>query len=389
MLEAGFGNFYALEAIGIHMINELRYQVRSREIVDLFNAMRSGRLTLSPYFQRNLVWRDAHKRDFIDTILKGFPFPQIFLARGPIDLDTMAASQCVVDGQQRLSTIRQFIEGGISVSGKNFVDLNSAEKEDFLKYEIAVIDFDLDVGDQRLKEIFHRLNRTYYSLSAIEKIASEYSASEFLLLARLLSGEISNSEDSIPDELIEDDVVIDQAQTINSFMRDPDIDEAHWDWLQKHADGPYADLITSSDVFTNFEFDRKVPLMFTLNVMGTYLSGYFNRNDKVRRFLEDKNSDFPERNEVLNALNDAALFIEEMEIPDDDIWWSKANFFTLICEVSRNEHIRDKGPAYVRNKLDGFAANVPAEYLLAAREAVGRKNQRELRARLIREAILA
>lgn len=84
------------------MINELRYQVRSREIVDLYHAMRAGRLTLTSYFQRNLVWRDTHKRDFIDTILKGYPFPQIFLARGPMNLETLEASQCVVDGQQRL-----------------------------------------------------------------------------------------------------------------------------------------------------------------------------------------------------------------------------------------------------------------------------------------------
>ncbi len=50
------------------MQNDLKYTVRSREIVDLVTAMRTSRLTLSPYFQRNLVWRDAHKRDFIETI---------------------------------------------------------------------------------------------------------------------------------------------------------------------------------------------------------------------------------------------------------------------------------------------------------------------------------
>ena len=53
------------------MQNELRYNVRSREIVDLVAAMKNTALTLNPYFQRNLVWRDAHRRDFIDTILKG------------------------------------------------------------------------------------------------------------------------------------------------------------------------------------------------------------------------------------------------------------------------------------------------------------------------------
>jgi beta-galactosidase/beta-glucuronidase len=46
--------------------------------------------------------------------------------------------------------------------------------------------------------------------------------------------------------------------------------------------------------FTPFEFDRKVPLMFTLNVMCTYLEGYYERNDRVRKMLDEKASEFPE-----------------------------------------------------------------------------------------------
>lgn len=368
------------------MINELRYQVRSREIVDLLNAMRGGRLTLSPYFQRNLVWRDAHKRDFIDTILKGYPFPQVFLARGPIDLDTMEASQCVVDGQQRLNTIREYIDGALEIGGFGFKDLDTRLKEEFLKYEVAVIDFDLDAGDERLKDVFHRLNRTYYSLSAIEKISSEYSASEFLLLARLLCGEIT-SEDEVPDELIEDDDV-GSGVGINRFSRDPGIDESSWKWLLERTDGPYAEAITNHGIFTSFEFDRKVPLMFTLNVMCTYLLGYFNRNDKVRRMLEDKNSDFPEREEVFDALNSAADFIKNIGIPDESMWWNKANFFTLICEAARSKDIQAMPPKVVAERLTAFSTAVPDDYSLAAREAVGRKGQRELRGKAIRDLIL-
>src|SRR3569623_5015 len=118
------------------MENSLKYQVRSREIVDLIGAMRNGRLILSPYFQRNLVWRDGHKRDFIDTILNGYPFPQVFLARGPINLETMEASTCVVDGQQRLTAIREFVGGDLDVNGNHFADLDVKKKEDFLKYEV-------------------------------------------------------------------------------------------------------------------------------------------------------------------------------------------------------------------------------------------------------------
>ncbi|CAA7619146.1 conserved hypothetical protein [Magnetospirillum sp. LM-5] len=371
------------------MENDLRFQVRSREIVDLYSAMRNARLILTPYFQRNLVWRDAHKRDFIDTILKGYPFPQIFLARGPIDLETMEAYQCVVDGQQRLNTIREFIEGKLDVDGKQFSDLTPKEKEGFLKYEIAVIDFDLDAGDPRLKEIFHRLNRTYYSLSAIEKIASEYSASEFLLVARVLCGEITKQAFMTDDELIDvDDSAEEGDPEANSFARDPGIDEGAWNWLLEKADGPFAMLIQNRAIFTRLEFDRKVPLMFTLNIMCTYLSGYYNRNDKVRKFLEDKNSEFHEKEEVINALNEAAGFIHLMDLPNDSMWWNKANFFSLVCELSRNTAIKALGAPVVGGKLLSFANAVPQNYSLAAREAVGRKSQRELRGSAIRTAIL-
>ena len=102
------------------MQNDLKYQVRSREIIDLVGAMRNSQLVLTPYFQRNLVWRDTHKRDFIETILKGFPFPQIFVARGSIDIETMVSSTCVVDGQQRLTAIRDYVADDFSVNGKSF-----------------------------------------------------------------------------------------------------------------------------------------------------------------------------------------------------------------------------------------------------------------------------
>jgi len=79
----------------------LRYNVRSRQLVDLVRELRSGRLILTPYFQRNLVWRVKHKHDFVETVLLGYPIPQIFLAKGGIDVEKMEAVSCVVDGQQR------------------------------------------------------------------------------------------------------------------------------------------------------------------------------------------------------------------------------------------------------------------------------------------------
>lgn len=370
------------------MQNDLRYRVGSREIVDLMSAMRNSGLTLSPYFQRNLVWRDAHKRDFIDTILNGFPFPQIFLARGPIDLETMTAAQAVVDGQQRLSAIREFVSGNLDVNGKRFSDLTNKEKEEFLKYEVAVIDFDLDVGDPRLKDVFHRLNRTYYALSAIEKLASEYSASEFMLVARILAGEILKTPPT-DDELGDVGTEENHGENLvaNAFSRDPGIDDETWAWMVERAEGPFSLLIRDKPIFTPFEFDRKVPLMFTLNLMCTYLTGYYERNDRVRKYLDERAGQFAEREEVISSLNDTAAYIQAMNLPNNSMWWNKANFFTVMSELSRVPALRNQSAEQAAEKLIAFSMDVPADYALAAREAVGRKPQRELRGEAVRQSL--
>lgn len=372
------------------MQNDLRYTVRSREIVDLAAAMKNTALTLSPYFQRNLVWRDAHRRDFIDTILKGYPFPQIFLARGPIDIEHMTASQAVVDGQQRLNAIRDFIDGKLDVNGKFFKDLDTKEKEDFLKYEVPVIDFDLDAGDPRLKDVFHRLNRTYYALSAIEKLASEYSASDFLLVARALAGEILKT---LPEVGELEDVGTEEEETDsipgNMFSRDPGIEESTWAWIVEQAEGEFATLIRNNPIFSTFEFDRKVPLMFTLNVMCSYLTGYYNRNDRVRKFLDERSDNFPEKKEVIAVLNETAQFVTDMDLGSDSVWWNKANFFTLIVELARVRDLRAQAPKEAATKLAAFGGNLPADFSLAAREAVNGKAQRELRSRMVRATLEA
>lgn len=374
------------------MENQLRYQVRSREIIDLVSAMRTDRLVLSAYFQRNLVWRDMHKREFIDTILKGYPFPQIFLARGPIDVETMEASTCVVDGQQRLNAIREYVADKFPVNGKLFSALSVREREEFLKYEVPVIDFDLDAGDERLKEVFKRLNRTFYSLSTIERMATEYSASQFLLVARVLCGDIAKKPSQLELE-VEGDAGDDADEHAdadgavssgNDFLRDPGVDDETWDWLLENSEGAYAEVISSDNVFSHYEAQRKVPLMFVLNVMCSIESGYYNRNARVKEYLERYNDDFPQADKVIKRLNAVGDFVSKMNLPNNSIWWNKANFFTLSVELERV--LEDlKAPAKLGKALTEFEQNLPKDFALAAREAVNNKNERALRARYFRE----
>lgn len=368
------------------MADELKYLVLPQEIGDLISRLRSKRLIISPYFQRNLVWRDTHKHDFIDTILAGYPFPQIFLARGPVDLQKMESYSCVVDGQQRLNAIREYVADEFPVNGRFFSQLTDAEKTAFIKYKVPVIDLDLDAGDPRLKDVFKRLNRTFYSLSIIERIATEYSSSDFLLTARILCGDISTPEEAQEEleassELIEDEGGV--GVDVNEFLRDPGITPKKWAWLQARAGGSFARLLSSKKVFSAYEFQRKTPLMFVLNVMCTKLGGYYSRNSKVKDYLETYSSIFDQADDVIYNLNSVADFIEKMNLPAGSIWFNKANFFSLASQLAALDDISLYDPVKTAAAMTDFAASPPKEFVEAGREAVNNRPERLTRAKAV------
>ncbi|MFT5423983.1 MAG: hypothetical protein ACI89L_001775 [Phycisphaerales bacterium] len=270
----------------------IAYHVRSRTLVDIYNDLKTEKLILSPYFQRKLVWRQSHKVDFIKTILLGYPFPEVFISRGTIDLEKMASVSGVVDGQQRLNSICEFVENELEVDGKTYSDLSIQERERFLKYEIAVIDLDLDDNDPRVVEIFKRLNRTFYALSAIEKMATEYASVEFMLVAKLLAGEFRGkaADEDAPDNI-----------AIERVTDDPTLTQEFVTWANSQDIDAFHRLILESNIFSAYEISRQVHLMFVLNLMATAMVKYYNRNDKAKTLLDELVTldDWPERDQVL------------------------------------------------------------------------------------------
>jgi hypothetical protein len=78
-----------------------------------------------------------------------------------------------------------------------------------------------------------------------------------------------------------------------------------------------------------------------------------------------------------------------MELPDGSMWWNKANFFTLVSELSRMPTLMKQSAQTTKLKLLKFADSVPTEYTLAAREAVGQKAEREFRGKVVRHLLSA
>lgn len=74
---------------------------------------------IKPELQRNYVWDRREASRFIDSLLLGLPVPSIFLAQ------TKDEKLLIIDGYQRIMTVRDYVRGVFSKDNKSFALLNS------------------------------------------------------------------------------------------------------------------------------------------------------------------------------------------------------------------------------------------------------------------------
>jgi len=127
---------------------------------------------VKPELQRNYVWDKAEASRFIDSLLLGLPVPSIFLAK------TSDEKLLIIDGYQRLMTVRDFVKGIFSKDGsifklsrsekihdrwkgKAFMELTPEEQRKIRNTTIHAIVFmqkhPID-GDTSLFQVFERIN---------------------------------------------------------------------------------------------------------------------------------------------------------------------------------------------------------------------------------------
>jgi len=78
---------------------------RDWTIETIFSQIKAGNIDLNPKFQRRNAWNDHKRSKLIESILIGYPVPEIVLAEDP----KQKKSFSVIDGKQRLLTIAGFM----------------------------------------------------------------------------------------------------------------------------------------------------------------------------------------------------------------------------------------------------------------------------------------
>jgi len=144
---------------------------RTHDVSFFLDLHDRGLLNLNPPYQRRSVWTRRDKEYFIDTVLKNYPSPAVFIHK---TTDNLGKSMFhVVDGKQRLETIIEFTKGKIRIprefgddrlNGKKWEDLSSDDKRQFWDYSISV-EFLPVVDDAVVNSVFERINRNSRKLT--------------------------------------------------------------------------------------------------------------------------------------------------------------------------------------------------------------------------------
>ncbi len=336
------------------MSNIINSNSSNETILNIYNQIKSKIINLAPDFQRKLVWNDLHKENFIETILKGYPFPEIYIADGEIDLNNPTKiEKWIVDGQQRLATITQYIDGEPDLRFKRiqkFKDLSGKEKESFYYYNVVIRNLGR-LSEQEIREVFKRINSVNYALNAIE------------ITNALYDGEYINTANNI----------------LNVNRK----------------------IIENLELFGINEQSRMRDLEYILTLMSIYEEkGYFSSTQKNEIYIRDYNDLYKNKGKTEDIFNKIFNFIEFAIEDPYSIWTKKTNFLTLFIELIRffesenninqnklKEILSNFEVTLMANKTNTDENNSFVKYYLASIQGTGSKTSRITRGKILQEYI--
>src|SRR6266545_3592480 len=134
-------------------------QTTNRTISWFKRANDNGELQMKPPFQRNPVWITPQKSYLIDSILNGYPVPELYMQEF---IDEQGNERhVVVDGQQRIRACLEFIEGRFSLNEEETPTWGNMKFEDLSP-------------DEEIRGIFQRINKNVVALNAQELRQATY-----------------------------------------------------------------------------------------------------------------------------------------------------------------------------------------------------------------------
>ncbi|BEP56743.1 hypothetical protein GmRootV118_39870 [Variovorax sp. V118] len=272
------------------MIDADNYLHTTHRTISWFQkAAQREELELAAPFQRNPVWTDKQKSFLMDSILQGYPIPELYMSDS---VDSVGDEvHTVIDGQQRIRACLDYLAGGYRLlgediqgqwKGKKFDQLSVEEKKIIFSYKFVVRILPA-MNDADLRRIFSRLNRNVVALNEQE-----------LRNATYWGGFIST--------------------------------------VQEMADAD--EFWSEFGIFTAKDHRRMIDHEFIGELVAAYLHGPQNKKDKLDSYYRDYEEDFEQRDEVMRVFRATTGEIRSL-IPADQAsrFRKKSDFYSLFLAL--------------------------------------------------------
>jgi uncharacterized protein with ParB-like and HNH nuclease domain len=176
-------------------------KVETHDAKWLYDNLQNASISSDNSFQRRYVWLEKHRIKLIESILIGYPIPEIYLWLKQIRSENGEAAYSIIDGQQRLGALQDFINNNFNLraedlefsdsayANKTFEELDKENKVNLWKYPFSLRIVDSNIKREEIVNMFLRLNSVNMTLNPQELRNAKFEG-KFIQLAE----EIANHE---------------------------------------------------------------------------------------------------------------------------------------------------------------------------------------------------
>ena len=145
---------------GNYPLDELLIRNEVRTIQAVTQRIAQGIYIIDPDFQRDFIWSEDKQSKLIESVFMRIPLPVFYLAEGK------KGEVIVVDGLQRLSTFKRFLDNNFklklphrdSLDGKRFLDLPVKLQNRIEDCNLTFYLIDSKIPERAQLDIFERVN---------------------------------------------------------------------------------------------------------------------------------------------------------------------------------------------------------------------------------------
>lgn len=357
------------------------FKDNTKKITEIYQLLEKNHLIVDHSYQRKAIWSDADKCRLIETILLNYVVPSVYWWQSEIDPNTGSPLIHIVDGQQRITSIYEFLEGKFKLNknylleeeskklygDKTFRELSDGEKGRIWNYEISIIEIDKNAKEKDITNMFRRLNLTEYTLNAQEKrhsekgcfheFATEVADNNFWDEVKLFNAtDIKRMQD------------VTYSANIIILMKKGIVDQSKIDLPINEFYEKYKDEYPEKELFQD-----KLTLERAFSIFSEF---YNNADPKNRRFYSRKVQNY--------SVFSLIFFMIRREVELSRSIMYKMNNFLIIYNHFKNENSDELDLTENEKQLfDSFR-----KYKLASSEGVNKINNRMIRFNTLKDLII-